>query len=210
MTYSFVFKSAGPAKESKADKRKKEKKGNRAGGANRPVSGKPNNRNAQSTSAQSEQNKGLLDPEKNGQATEVLGKTSKNELDFPDNAAGDPGNNVQATEVLGKTSENERDFPDHADSAYRESGPSENSNESKINDYERTNQDEASSLEKPSQEGDEKNLSSAAEHANTEKDNAGVVKAEGTELSFTELGFTMNNLYDGRFAIHVYFFKNRH
>ena len=209
LTYSFVFKSAGPAKESKADKRKKEKKGNRAGGANRPVSGKPNNRNTQSTSAQSEQNKGLLDPENNGQATKVLGKTSENELDFPNNAASDPGNNEQATEVLGKTSETERDFPDHAVSANRESGPSENSNESKINDYERTNEDEAS-LGKPSQDGDEKNLSSAAEHTKKEKDDAGVVKTEGTELSFAELGFTINNLYDGRFAIHVCFFKNRH
>ena len=204
-----MFKSAGPAKESKADKRKKEKKGNRAGGANRPASGKANNRNTQSTSAQSEQNKGLLDPEKNGQATNLLGKTSENELDFPDNAASDPGNNEQATEVLGKTSETERDFPDHAASANRESGPSENSNESKINDYERTNEDEAS-LGKPSQDGDEKNLSSAAERTKKEKDNAGVVKTEGTELSFTELGFTMNDVYDGRFAIHVCFFKNRH
>ena len=209
LTYSFVFKSAGPAKESKADKRKKEKKGNRAGGANRPVSGKPNNRNTQSTSAQSERNKGLLDPEKNGQ-TEVLGKTSENELDFPDNPAINPGNNEQATEVLGKTTENERDFPDHATSANCESGPSKNSNESIIiNDYERTNEDEAS-LGKPSQDGDEKNLSSAVEHTNEEKDNAGVVKTEGTELSFTELGFTMNDVYDGRFAIHVCFFKNRH
>ena len=204
-----MFKSAGPAKESKADKRKKEKKGNRAGGANRPASGKANNRNTQSTSAQSEQNKGLLDPEKNGQATNLLGKTSENELDFPDNAASDPGNNEQATEVLGKTSETERDFPDHAASANRESGPSENSNESKINDYERTNEDEAS-LGKPSQDGDEKNPSSAAERTKKEKDNAGVVKTEGTELSFTELGFTMNDVYDGRFAIHVCFFKNRH
>ena len=209
LTYSFVFKSAGPAKESKADKRKKEKKGNRAGGANRPVSGKGNNRNTQSTSAQSEQNKGLLDPENNGQATKVFGKTSENELDFPNNAASDPGNNEQATEVLGKTSETERDFPDHAASANRESGPSENSNESKINDYERTNEDEAS-LGKPSQDGDEKNPSSAAERTKKEKDNAGVVKTEGTELSFTELGFTMNDVYDGRFAIHVCFFKNRH
>jgi len=204
-----VFKSAGPAKESKADKRKKEKKANRAGGANRPVSGKPNNRNTQSTSAQSEQNKGLLDPEKNGQATEVIGKTSESEREFPDHAASDLGNNRQASEVLGKTSENERDFADHASSANRESGPIENSNESKINDYERTNERKAS-LGKPSQEGDEKNLSSAAEHTNKEKDNAGVVKTEGTELSFTELGFTMNDVYDGRFAIHVCFFKNRH
>lgn len=139
----------------------------------------------------------------------MLGKTSENELDFRDNAASDTGNNGQATEVLGKTSENERDFPDHAASANRESGPSENSNESKINDYERRNEDEAS-LGKPSQEGDGKNLLSAAEHTNTEKDNAGVVKAEGTQLSFTESGFTMNNVYDGRFAIHVCFFKNRH
>lgn len=84
------------------------------------------------------------------------------------------------------TNENERDFLDHAASAYRESGPSENSNESKISDYERTNEDEASSLEKPSQEGDEKNLSSAAELANTEKDNAGVVKTEGTYFNSTE------------------------
>ena len=196
LTYSFVFKSAGPAKESKADKRKKEKKGNRAGGANRPVSGKPNNRNTQSTSAQSEQNKGLLDPENNGQATEVLGKTSENERDFPDHAASDLGNNGQASEVLGKTSENERDLADHASSANRESGLIENSNKSKINDYERTNEGEAS-LEKPSKEGDEKNLSSAAEHAIKEKDSAGVVKTEGTQLSFTELGFTMNNVYDG-------------
>lgn len=185
LTYSFVFKSAGPAKESKADKRKKEKKGNRAGGANRPVSGKPNNRNTQSTSAQSEQNKGLLDPENNGQATKVFGKTSENELDFPNNAASDPGNNEQATEVLGKTSETERDFPDHAASANRESGPSENSNESKINDYERTNEDEAS-LGKPSQDGDEKNISSAAEHTKKEKDNAGVVKTEGATTSLNE------------------------
>ena len=209
LTYSFVFKSAGPAKESKADKRKKEKKGNRAGGANRPVSGKPNNRNTQSTSAQSEQIKGLLDPENNGQATKVLGKTSENELDFRDHAAGDPGNNGQVTEVLGKTSENEPDFPDHAASANRESGPSENSNESKINDYERTNQDEAS-LGKPSQDGDEKNLSSAAELTNKEKDDAGVVKTEGTELSFAKLGFTIKNVYDDRSAIHVCFFRNRH
>ncbi|CAH3150400.1 unnamed protein product [Porites evermanni] len=191
-----ILASAGPAKESKADKRKKEKKGNRAGGANRPVSGKPNNRNTQSTSAQSEQNKGLLDPENNGQATEVLGKTSENERDFPDHAASDLGNNGQASEVLGKTSENERDLTDHASSANRESGLIENSNKSKINDYERTNEGEAS-LEKPSKEGDEKNLSSAAEHAIKEKDNAGVVKTEGTQLSFTELGFTMNNVYDG-------------
>lgn len=154
----FFFKSAGPAKETKADKRKKDKKGNKGGwGANRPVSGKPGEkREAQANTALSvkvtvEQNKKHLDPENNEQSMTDFSKNETKEGNFT----------VQ-----------------NSNSYQRETGANENK-ESKAIDSGREIEESESLPGKPHYVDDRKNIARSAEQVNTEEDSARDVKIEG-------------------------------
>lgn len=92
----FCFiKSAGPAKESKADKRKNEKKGSKGGGgAHRPVSGKPGNRASQTNTAftdktnlQLERNGKYLDSKNNEQSVKEHVNNGGNGANLPQTEA---------------------------------------------------------------------------------------------------------------------------
>lgn len=93
-----ILASAGPAKESKADKRKKEKKGSKA---NRPVSGKPAYKDARPNIAhvdenfQVKQNANNIEVESGGQSKEENLTNKVNEINLREN--GPNGNNGEKT-----------------------------------------------------------------------------------------------------------------
>ena len=160
-TFLSFLKSAGPARETKADKRKKEKKGNKGGGtANRPSSGKPGRREAQTSSgALSDQNKLTL--EQNGERL----ASENNEQ----SAKGVDRNGANEMNVLEQNSTN----------CLPESAANEDSRESKTMESEGRREESAASIEKPRYGDDEKSLTGNEEEVNTEEHSARAVKIEG-------------------------------
>ena len=110
----LLFKSAGPAKESKADKRKKEKKGSKA---NRPVSSRPAYKDMRPNSAhvdnnfQVKQNANNIEMESSGQSIEENLTNKVNEINLRENGPNE-NNGEETNDSAEKDSEKSELVPE--------------------------------------------------------------------------------------------------
>ena len=158
----FLFKSAGPAKESKAEKRKKEKKGAKGwtrGGANRPVSGKPGVKDGQT-------NKDQVEMSKQNNLSAEQGTIQLHQE-----------NNVQVNEDVDKSGSNDANFADQTSSVCGETGVIENNKENLVIDNETRKKEKTNLFDKSTEEA------SVSKQVNIEENSVAPVYNEGTVQS---------------------------